>query len=76
MSDAQKPDVVWTAELDGKYTVEVLRTDAYHGTFRIREGEKLIHERPTGLAYGATFGPDVSDVATWQDWAIEVIDAL
>ncbi len=76
MNDSQNPDVVWTAELDGKYTVEVLRTGPRSGNFRIREGERLIHERPTGLSYGAQFGPDVDDVATWQDWAVEVIDAL
>jgi hypothetical protein len=27
-----------------------------------------------GLAFGARFGPDIDDVATWQKMAIDIVD--
>lgn len=33
----------------------------------------LMHTE-VGLSYGAMFGPDVADVALWEDMVIKVID--
>jgi hypothetical protein len=35
---------------------------------------RCLHVEPTSLSYGALFGPDVSDVAGWQDRAQQVVD--
>jgi hypothetical protein len=70
-------DVIWTQTVDdGAFTAEVTRVDDDYGTLRVSVtgGEQLL-ERPVSLAYGAPFGPDVDDVADWQDWTLEVIDA-
>lgn len=51
--------------------------DAYRGTLCIfdrQQDDQLIHEEPVPIAYGAPFGADISDVAVWQQKALEVID--
>jgi len=67
---------VWEATLDGRYRVSVARTDPYRGLLRIvdTETEEVIHQEEVGLSYGATFGPDVGDVARWQELALAVVD--
>jgi hypothetical protein len=65
---------VWATILDGKYVVEIQRIN--HGShlclFEI-EG-RLLHVEPTNVAFGAMFGPDVSDVAKWERRAAEIVD--
>ncbi|HKU24530.1 MAG TPA: hypothetical protein VJQ54_03605 [Candidatus Sulfotelmatobacter sp.] len=67
-------NVVWTSTLDGRYKVTVTRTGDYHGELTISEGDQVLHREPVGLSYGAIFGPDVSDVADWQQIAVEFVD--
>ena len=69
-------DVVWVGTLDNRYTVTVIRTRPYHGELSIREGDQILLREDVGLSYGALFGPDVSDVAEWQQRAVEFIDTL
>jgi len=69
-------EIVWQGELDGRYKVTVLRTGPYRGTLRIEDvddGRKL-HEQDVGLMFNALFGPDVADVARWQEIPIRVVD--
>jgi hypothetical protein len=68
--------VVWSSTLDKKYTIKVTRTELYHGELRISEGATLLHSRPVFLAFDALFGPDVTDVAKWQDIALAFVDNL
>lgn len=68
------PNAIWTSTLDGRYAVTVTRLDKYHGELTVRDQERLIHRQAVGLAFGAIFGPDVDDVATWQQIAIEIVD--
>jgi hypothetical protein len=65
---------IWTSMLDGRYTVTVHRLAPYRGELTILDGTAMIHRQEVALMYGALFGPDVDDVAAWQDIATEVVD--
>lgn len=60
---------------DGRFTVSVVRSDdPRQGMLQVHEGETLIHQQPTTIAFGAPFGWDVDDVADWEEAAAWVID--
>lgn len=65
---------VWTATLDEKYTITVVRTNPYRATLTLSEGERILHQASVGLMYDAMFGPDVEDVESWQELATRFID--
>ncbi|MBB6147190.1 hypothetical protein HNQ77_005184 [Silvibacterium bohemicum] len=67
-------NVAWTSSPDGRYEVNVTRTDDYHGELTISEGNQVLNRKPVGLSYGAIFGPDVADVTDWQRIAVECVD--
>jgi hypothetical protein len=69
-------DTVWSNTVDNhRYYCRVTRKSEYVGTLQVADADgALIHEEDVGLAYGAPFGPDVDDVAAWQDRCVEVID--
>jgi hypothetical protein len=54
--------------------VTVTRTGDYHGELTISEGNQVLHRESVGRSYGATFGPDVADVADWRRIAVEFVD--
>lgn len=66
-----KEDEIWTATLDDKYVVTVIREAPYRGILRITEGGQVLHWETVGLSYGAAFGPDVAE---WQEIAVRFID--
>jgi len=72
-------DEVWKQTVDnGTFTCEVIGdpVNGYLGMLSVtvtKTGEVLLDEE-VGLSYGAQFGPDVGDVADWQDKCIKVID--
>lgn len=61
---------------NGTFEVKVTRLSAYSGQFTVtvRGSEEVLLSEEVGLAYQAMFGPDVADVAEWQNRAITVID--
>lgn len=69
---------IWESRLDNKYDVSVVGDpdDSYRGTLRISSEDKVLLEEPVGVSYGAPFGPDVDDVAAWQERAVTFIDGL
>lgn len=69
-----KANEVWTATLDHKYVVNVIREAPYRGILTITEGKQVLHRESVGLRYNAQFGPDVDDVEDWQKIAERVID--
>jgi len=76
---SQYPDLVWYATLDGRYQIEVQRTGnrtANLCVFDHQDGDKELACWEVGLSYGAMFGPDVGDVAAWQDKVCEFVDGL
>ncbi|WP_024794997.1 hypothetical protein [Tomitella biformata] len=71
--------VVWWSRFDGRYQVEVTRlnnADANSGQLTVYAGRtgEVLHSEPVGIAYGAPFGPDVSDVDLWRCLAMAAVD--
>lgn len=71
--------VVWLSRLDGLYQVEVWRDplNTHKGKLLVwdKQGEgDLLLEQEVTLSYGAMYGPDVDDVASWQNQVMELID--
>lgn len=79
----QHADLVWFATLDGRYQVEVQRDRAsadplYRGrlcVFDHDQAMKPILDEPVALSYGARFGPDITDIAAWQERVLALVDA-
>ncbi len=70
---------VWGSKLDERYLVEVQRDPAYEsrGLLYVWDHDDnmiVLLEESVALAYGARFGPDVDDVAAWQERVVELID--
>lgn len=68
--------IIFQATLDDKYDVKVTRIDGYTGQFTVHCGELELANEVVPLAYGALFGPDIDDVTTWQNRAIEIVENL
>jgi len=74
--DFPKIETIWESELDGKFSCFVVRINKRGGNLRVVEtatGRELLNQ-DVGLMYGAQFGPDVGDVAKWQDICTAVVD--
>lgn len=70
---------VWEAMLDGVWDCRVERTGERRGRLlvsRLDDPVVVILNEETGLSYGAHFGPDVDDVAMWQEKCAAAVDAL
>lgn len=68
-------NLVWQAILDGKYGCSVARTaDGGRLVVANEETQEILLDRPVTLMYGAPFGPDVADVALWEEICIGVVD--
>jgi hypothetical protein len=67
-------EAIWATILDGKYVVEIQRINhrSYLCLFEI--GGRFLHVEPTNVAFGAMFGPDVADVAQWEERAAAIVD--
>ncbi len=73
---SNKP-VIWEAMLDGRYDCKVLRDDAYHGRLVIADShdeDRVLYCEQVSLLYGAQFGPDIDDIASWEKKVLEFID--
>lgn len=71
-------DVIWNAKLDnGQYTCKVTRLTGYTGQLTVEDtlnNNEIVLDKEVPLAYGAKFGPDMGDVAHWQDLIIKAVD--
>jgi len=67
-------NIVWTSKLDGRYIVTVTRTRPYQGELVIVDGDQILLRQTVGLMFNAIFGPDIADVQSWQQIAIDIID--
>jgi hypothetical protein len=72
--DHMSEGVVWTSTLDNRFRVTVTRTAPYRGELVITSNGEVLHRAEVGLMYDALFGPDVTDVAEWQETAIAFVD--
>lgn len=69
-------EIIWQSMLDDRYLVKVTRTGLYRAELTIGDGDVVLHRQDVILMYDALFGPDIDDVATWQDIAIAFVDRL
>ena len=69
-------NIIWEAELDGKYKCSVTRINKRGGNLRVVESatERELLNQDVGLMYGAQFGPDIEDVEKWQSICTAVVD--
>jgi hypothetical protein len=69
-------DIIWRAELDTIFECTVTRTGEYSGILKVKNTANafVLLEKAVGLSYGAKFGPDMGDVADWQDQCCHVVD--
>jgi len=66
---------IWAAKLDDHYDVIVDRIGAHTATLKVMDGDNILYQQNVALAYGAQFGPDVGDIAEWQEIAADTVDA-
>lgn len=69
--------VIWQATLDDRYDCRVERINEAHGRLQVLDttDQRMLLLKEVTLAYGAAFGPDVDDVADWEQWCVEAVDA-
>jgi hypothetical protein len=69
--------MIWESDLDDKYKCTVERTSERTGLLRVVETgtSRVLLEKQVGLSYGAQFGPDMADVAEWQELCVEAVDS-
>ena len=68
-------DIIWESKLDEVFDCKVERIDEGRGKLTvIDQFDRVLLDKEVGLSYGAMFGPDVADVALWEDMVIKVID--
>lgn len=77
--NTESPDdrVVWWTRLGGRFQVEVVREPGSGAILTVYDhdtGDKPIGSVPVYAAFGARFGPDISDVDEWRR-VIEIIVA-
>lgn len=71
-------NVVWSCIADdGAWLIRVVGVGERTAVLQVlnNETQDIIHEEPTGLSYGAIFGPDIDDVNRWGNRALEIIDS-
>jgi hypothetical protein len=70
-------ETIWESTVDdGLYECKVNRIGERKGTLTVLNitTQKTLLRTPVELAYGASFGPDVHDVAYWEELCINAID--
>lgn len=67
---------IWSSLLDRRYVISVNRTAPYRGDLTISDADQMLHREPVSLSYDGLFGPDVDDVAHWQQLAVAFVDRL
>lgn len=72
-------NVIWDQTLDGgrfRCWVEQNGENGYSGTLRVDvvdTGESILSTQ-VGISYAARFGPDVDDIADWQERSVKRVD--
>jgi len=70
-------ETIWESTVDdGMYECKVNRIGEREGILTVLNvtTQKTLLRTPVELAYGASFGPDVHDVAYWEELCINAID--
>lgn len=71
-------DIIWESTLDSIYLCEVVRLTNRTGQLTVKNNQtnNILFNQEVGLSYGAEFGPDMDDVAHWQDLCIGAVDGV
>lgn len=69
-------DVIWTVKLDKRFDVKVTRTGDHTADLTVAENGVELYYEPVTLAFRALLGPDVADVAQWEEIATKFVDSL
>jgi hypothetical protein len=78
-AEQAEPIPIWEATLDNHTwvaRVHGIESNDYRGTLtvtRVSDDKEILREE-VGLAFGAMFGPDVSDVNLWGQMVVGVVD--
>lgn len=69
-------EIVWESMLDQRYSCKVIRQTGRTGLLTVKdcETEEFLLEKEVSLAFGSIFGPDVDDVAQWQDFCVDAVE--
>ena len=67
---------IWEAKLDDVYNCQVIRETESQGKLTIEQDGNVLFIKNVSLSYGAIFGPDVADVAYWEDQCVNFVDGL
>ena len=76
--DVTDANLVYENTLDNNtWAMKVVRLKPYVGTLTVTnvESGEVIYNQNVGIAYDAAFGPDIDDVAAWQDITLEAVEA-
>ena len=66
---------IWAERFDNAYNCEViLSEDGQSARITIEENGEVIYDEPTVMVFEPRFGPDIADVAYWENQIIEFID--
>lgn len=67
---------IWQAQLDDRYDCLVTRINEAHGLLTVTDttDKKILLSNEVTLSYGAQFGPDMDDVADWEERCIQAVD--
>lgn len=73
---SEQRQVIWESILDDKFACKVTRIDGDTGELTIeRDGKRLHGPIVVPLWYQALFGPDIADVAVWQETCAKLVDS-
>jgi len=69
-------NIVWESKLDDIYNCKVSRSEPYQGVLTIEKDGNVLFTKDVSLMYDAIFGPDVSDLAEWEDLCVNFVDGV
>lgn len=69
-------ETIWKAQLDDRYDCQVQRINEAHGHLTVTDttDQKILLQQEVTLSYGARFGPDMDDVADWEERCVQAVD--
>ena len=70
--------VVWWAQLDERYLVEVRRAGEYRGVLLLFDHDRddqFVYAESVQLRLGARIGPSIEDLSDWEGRAERFVDA-
>ena len=69
-------EIIWASLLDNTYECFVSRLSENQGQLRVvnTDTKEVLLDQEVALSYGAPFGPDVDDLAYWQDLCAQIVD--